>query len=59
VKDAAKNSAPRFAGEPGALKIQAILRRESVRFASYENQESSALLSHAESCFSASSLAMP
>jgi hypothetical protein len=27
--------------------------------ASYWNQESSALLSHAESCFSASSLAMP
>jgi hypothetical protein len=29
------------------------------RLASYWNQESSALLSHAESCFSASSLAMP
>lgn len=59
IGHAHKNSAPRFAGEPGALKIQAFVRRESVRFSFYENHESLALLSQAESCFSASSFAMP
>ena len=59
IGHAPKNSAPRFVGEPGALQIQAFLRRESVRFSAYENHESSALPSQAVSCFSASSLAMP
>jgi len=43
----------------GALKIQSLSGRESVRLAFYENHESSAFFSQAESCFSASSLAMP
>ena len=53
----AKDSAPRFVGEPGAPEIHAVT--DTNRLESYWNQESSALLSHADSCFSASSLAMP
>ena len=44
---------------PGRAHKAASLRRESVRFSFHENHESLALLCHAESCFSASSLAMP